>query len=136
MFCVRVFGSLVFVCMLVLRFIVYALALICCHVAFHCVFCVRALGLFVGDCLLIFCVMVYRFAFVWCKVVFQITRAFEPRVCVALVFLFVCLSVYVALVGDCTRLPLCFARMRFICHACFAFVSLVCLCVLVCLFPV
>ena len=54
MFCVRVLGSLVCVCMLVLRFIVYALALICCHVVFHCVFCVRDLGFFVCDCMLVY----------------------------------------------------------------------------------
>ena len=115
-------------CVHALRVIAYAFALICCHVAIHCVFCVCALGFIVGDCL--------------CVWLFMVQVCFTYHTCVWIACLF-CFSVFVrwfvrvcCFSGDCMRLLLSFARMRFIFHVWFAFVPLVCLCVLVCLFPV
>ena len=97
-------------------------------------FCLRVLGLFVYQCVVVMCALVYAFAFVCRKLVFRITRVFRCRVCFAFVFLFVCACVYVVCVSDCMRLPLSVASLRFIFHVRFAFMSLACLCVIVCLF--
>ena len=90
--------------MLDLRVVVYAVAFVCCHVAFHitrvlrlhvCFAFVRSVCLLAIVCLFFFCVIVYAFGLVCCNVVFQITRVLRLRVCFAFVFLFVCLSVHV-----------------------------------------
>ena len=98
-------------------------------------FCLRVLGLFVYQCVVVMCAIVFAFAFVCRKVVFRITRVFICRVCFAFVILFVCACVYVVCVCDCMRLPLSVASLRFSVYVRFALMSLVCLCVIVCLSP-
>ena len=96
----RVFGSFVCVRMIGLRAIVYAVAVVCCRVAFDSarVFCVSVFGLFVCACMLVLRVIAYAFAFACCHVAFHVTRVCRLHVCFAFVtwvrlFAIVCLFV-------------------------------------------
>ena len=117
-----------------LRVIAYALAFVCCKVAFlvlracglHVWFGFGVVGLYVCACLLVVRVIVYAFAFVCCQIAFQITRVCILPVCFAFViFVYLFLSVCLLGVWLCMRLPLFVARLHFMLHMCVD-----CMCVL------